>query len=312
MPKFRALRKKVTLLELCRTPELVLEVTKWPIEDLDVDAAILFSDILIVLDALGIGLEFCEGKGPVITSPIQSVQDIDALSYVDPDESLSFVREGVKLLKSELSVPLIGFAGGPFTIASYLIEGGTSKDFAKTKRLMLTEPEAFQRLLTIITDLTIAYLQMQAGAGADCLQVFESWAHALSWDDFNKVVLPHLSRIVKALPDTPVLLFCRGSSVFYPLLTTAQPAGIGLDWNVCLRNVRQNVPLPMVLQGNLDPMVLYGTKDSIQLSVESLLEQMRGDPAFIFNLGHGLRPDFEEEKVRFLVDCVKAGVPSWT
>lgn len=305
MASYRALRQKYSFLEMCHQPELITQVTLLPIEAYGMDAAILFSDILVVAEAMGLGLRFDEGLGPVIERPISSVHDILALP--DPDVSkLDFVRQGILHLKPALKVPLIGFCGAPFTIASYLIEGGTSRDHKKTKHWMMRDPQSFHVLLKKIADWSIAYLKMQIQAGVNALQIFDSWANVLAHRQFREFSLAYLDYILKGLKaDIPVILFCRGSSVFAPQLAEIQPAGISLDWNCDIAAMRTQIPSTIALQGNLDPMVLYASHQTIRNEVNHILNGMAHDKAFIFNLGHGLLPDLSEDSVRVLVESVK-------
>ncbi len=305
MPEYRALRARHSFLEMVHTPEIAAEVTLLPIQQLDVDAAILFSDILTVAEALGVGLRFDEGVGPVVERPIREASQIPSHC-----EDLSYVGEAIRLLIPQLKVPLIGFAGGPFTVASYLVEGGSSRDLKKTKQWMLRDPQGFHKLLARITDITIDYLRMQADAGVNALQLFDSWAMHLAHPHFKEFSLRYLKRVVDELQrDVPMILFCRGSSVFAEELAGVAPA-VGLDWNCDLQAMRKRLP-GVTLQGNLDPFVLYAPHETIRREVRALMESMAGDPAYIFNLGHGVSPDMTVDSVRVLVDTVKEGVPSY-
>ncbi len=312
MPEYRALRERYSFLEMCHNPELAAQVTMLPIKAFGMDAAILFSDILVIPEALGVGLHFDEGMGPVIDRKITCQADIVALPALQVEHSLGFVGQAIGLVKPQLKVPLIGFCGAPFTVASYMIEGKSSKDLKKTKQWMFSNPEGFHALLNVLADCTIAYLNMQVAAGVDALQIFDSWAHVLGHRQFREFSLPYLERIVQGIkdPSIPIILFCRGSSVFAPQLAELHPRvahlGISLDWNSHMPEIRKRVPHPVALQGNLDPDVLYAPPAHIRKEVHSLLDSMRGDPAFIFNLGHGIHPDISVEAVKTLVDCVKA------
>jgi uroporphyrinogen decarboxylase len=304
MPQYRALREKHSFLTMIQTPEIATEVTLMPIRQLGVDAAILFCDILVILETLGVKYHFKEGLGPVIESPLHHPDDVLRLPTHSPQQTLSYVSKAIHLTKSALTVPLIGFCGAPFTIASYLIEGGGSKDFKKTKKWLFEHPESFHKLLDKITDLSIDYLKMQKKSGVDALQVFDTWAGILGYSQFLEFSLPYLTRICEALSDIPVILFCKGSSVFADDLVKAKPAAISLDWHGSLSKVRRSHP-KLVLQGNLDPDVLYAPKEKIRQEACTILDQMKGDPAYIFNLGHGIKPDMSVDAVRFLVECVK-------
>lgn len=303
MPEYMAIRKSSSFLEMVHTPEIAAEVTMLPIDLLDVDAAILFSDILTVAEAFGVGLRFEEGRGPVIERPVRCREDIPRHCG-----DLSYVADAIKLLVPQLKVPLIGFAGGPFTVASYMIEGGSSRDLKRTKQWMLRDPEGFHDLLNTITEATIGYLQMQESAGVHALQLFESWAMHLSYRHFREFSLPYMERILSSL-SLPTVLFCRGSSVFAPAMAQVARA-VGLDWNCDLAEMRRLLP-GVTLQGNLDPFVLYAPHDTIRQEARALLDSMAGDTGFIFNLGHGVSPDMSVDSVRVLVDTIKEWSPDY-
>jgi uroporphyrinogen decarboxylase len=292
---------------MCHHPDLITQVTLLPIHAYEMDAAILFSDILVIPEAMGVGLRFEDQKGPIIERPITSRQDIENLPLPDPAK-LEFVAQGIRQLKSQLKVPLIGFCGAPFTVASYMIEGKTSKDHKKTKQWMYQDPAAFHLLLKKISDWTLSYLQMQIKAGVDAIQIFDSWASALSHHSFQEFSLAYLETLLNGIKGTgiPTLLFCRGSSVFAPQLAKLSPAGIGLDWNCNMKKMRSCIPAQIALQGNLDPDFLYAPLPRIEAEVQRHLKEMEGDTGFIVNLGHGLPPDVSEEAVRTFVNCVKS------
>lgn len=306
MPEFRKIRAKHSFLEVCHDPELACEVTLLPLRVFNFDAAILFSDILILAEALQLGLRFEEKVGPVFERPITQPADIDNLPTLDVHSSLDFVAKAIQLLLPKLKVPLIGFCGAPFTIASYMIEGGSSRDLKKTKQWLLRDPESFHRLLHIVTQYTCEYMRLQAKAGVHAFQIFDSWANVLAHQQFREFSLPYLQILLKefAVTQVPVILFCRGSSVFAPQLAEIQPAGISLDWNGYLPHIRQQIPSNIALQGNLDPDILYGPQKLIKREIKDMLKSMKGDPAYIFNLGHGIHPDIPVEAVHTLVDTV--------
>lgn len=308
MAEYRALRQKYSFMEMCCHPDLITEVTWLPIRRFGLDAAILFSDILILAEALGLGLHFEEGVGPIIHRPIQSRQDIENLPSPHDLSALAFVEQGIKQLKSTLPVPLIGFCGAPFTVASYFIEGKTSRDFRKTKKWMLSDPESFHLLLQKLTDWSIAYLNQQIQAGVDAIQIFDSWAHVLAPVQFRQCTLHYLQQILNGLnrSDIPVIVFCRGSSVFASDLVQIKPSAISLDWNCDIARMRSIIPPSIAIQGNLDPDMLYAPQALLKQEVSRILEGMEGDPGFIFNLGHGILPDVPESAVETLVDCVKS------
>ena len=303
---YRALRKRYSFLQMCHEPELIEQVTKLPIDAYQMDAAILFSDILVVPEAMGVGLRFEDQVGPIIERPILTRADIDALPSPDLSK-LQYVADGIIRLKKQLKVPLIGFCGAPFTVASYMIEGKSSRDLKKTKQWMLKDPQGFHLLLKKIADWSSVYLQMQIDAGVDAVQIFDSWANALSHYSFREFSYFYLNDLLNQIRHnkTPVILFCRGSSVFAPQLAELNPSAIGLDWNCRIGDMRHLIPPTIALQGNLDPDVLYASLATIEKEVDRILDEMEGDAGFIFNLGHGVTPDVSEEAVRTLVNCVK-------
>ncbi|WP_249274823.1 uroporphyrinogen decarboxylase [Candidatus Protochlamydia amoebophila] len=306
LASYRALRKKYSFLDMCHNPELIAEVTLLPIEAYQVDAAILFSDILVIPEALKVGVRFEDKVGPIIEKPITNLHDIEKLAMPEDLTSLEFVEEGIRCLQPRLNVPLIGFCGAPFTVASYMIEGKTSRDFKKIKHWMYHEPQGFHTLLRKIADWSIAYLNMQIDAGVHALQIFDSWANTLSYRQFQEFSLNYLKYILKGLKkDVPLILFCRGSSVFGPDLASINPAAVGLDWNCRVKRMRDVIPYPIALQGNLDPDLLYAPLPKIREEVNALLDEMEGDRGFILNLGHGIFPDVSEEAVRTLVESVR-------
>lgn len=307
LASYRAIRQKHSFLEMCHTPDLIAEVTLLPIEAYGVDAAILFADILLIPEAMGIGLRFEEKIGPVIEKPVRSLADVQKLPGVEEVHSLSYVAEGIKKVLPRLEVPLVGFCGAPFTVASYMIEGGSSRDFRKTKEWMYRDPAGFHCLLEKICSWSVEYLKMQAKAGVHAIQVFDSWANSLAFHQFLEFSLPYLRKIVDSLAaeNVPTILFCKGASVFASAIKDVAPSAISFDWNADLSMVRKEIPLPIALQGNLDPAILYADPKTIQREVCYLLDKMEDDPGYIFNLGHGIPPDVPEESVRVLVNTVK-------
>lgn len=307
MPEYWEIKNKYTFLEMCKTPEIAADVTMLPVDLLGVDAAILFSDILVTAEAMGGDLSFEQGVGPRFSNPVRSHADADKLS-VDCVDKLQYVAEAIKVIQQRLdgTIPLIGFAGAPFTILSYLVEGGSSKDFKRTKLLLNNEPELAHKILQKIADVTVDYLNMQIDAGVNALQLFDSWALALSWNDYrdfshhyNKYILSKIRRTV------PVISFCKGSSVFAPMMVEAHPDVISVDWNADLKNIKQALPEGIAVQGNLDPFVLYADKKVIKDKIHQLFERMRGEKGFIFNLGHGIMPDIPFDNVKFAIETVK-------
>lgn len=305
LASYRDLRKKYSFLQMCHEPELIAKVTLLPVEKYGMDAAILFSDILVVPEAMGVGLHFEDLVGPIIERPIRNIQDVEALPSPDL-EKLQYVASGIRHLKRDLQVPLIGFCGAPFTVASYMIEGKSSRDLKKTKQWMLRDPQGFHQLLQKIAEWSMVYLKMQIAAGVEAIQVFDSWANYLSYHAFEEFSLAYLKTLLDGIEQAvPTILFCRGSSVFAPLLSELKPAGIGLDWNCQMSQMRKIIPSKVALQGNLDPDILYAPLPRLELEVNRLLDEMQGDPGFIFNLGHGVFPDVTEEAVYTLVNCVQ-------
>lgn len=310
MPSYRKIRENRSFVEMCHHPEIAAEVTLLPIKEFGMDAAILFSDILMIPEALGLGLRFEEGKGPIIERPVRSREDVFALQKPDVEESLGFVAEAIRLLRGELSVPLIGFCGAPFTVASYMIEGGTSRDFKLTKQWMYRDPESFHALLKHLAQVTIDYIDMQAAAGAQAIQIFDSWAHVLPYQEFKEFSLYYMNMILEGVrdPKPPVILYCRGASVFVHELADICPRAISLDWNIHLPRLRDVIPSSIALQGNFDPDLLYAPLGAIEREVKRLLREMDGDPGYIVNLGHGIKPDMSPEAVKVFVDTVKTYV----
>lgn len=293
---------------MCHTPELAAEVTLMPIRKFDFDAAILFSDILVIPEAMKVGLRFEDGAGPIIERPVRTSADVEALFEPDVQTDLGYVSEAIKLLQGQLTVPLLGFAGAPFTVASYMIEGKSSRDLRLTKQWLMNNPKGFHRLLEKITQATIDYLNMQIEAGVQALQIFDSWAHVLSSAHFREFSLHYLDKIMRGLTkrDHPVILYCKGSSVFAGALAEISPACISLDWNADMGKMRQFIPKGIALQGNLDPDILsLAPPQMVRSEVKNLLHRMNNEPGFVFNLGHGILPDTPIDSVKVLVDAVK-------
>lgn len=308
MKEYWEIKNKYSFLEMCKTPEIAAEVTMLPIDLLGVDAAILFSDILVTAEAMGGELSFEQGVGPRFANPIRSEKDVDNLR-VDCLEDLHYVADAIGVIQQRLNgaVPLIGFAGAPFTILSYLVEGGSSRDFKRTKTLLNNQPELAHRVLAKIAEVTVAYLNMQIAAGVNAVQLFDSWAMALSWNDYqefshryNKEIIARLNR-----KDIPIISFSKGSSVFAPIMAEAQPDVVSVDWNADLLNIKRALPKGMAVQGNLDPFVMYADKPVIKKKITDLFERMRGEPGFIFNLGHGIMPDMPFDHVKYAVELIR-------
>lgn len=307
MPEYRAIRSKYSFLQMCHEPELAAQITQLPIDAFGFDAAILFSDILVMAEAYDMGLRFEEKIGPIIDRPLSTEKDVSTMSRPDISEKLNYVFQAIKLVKPQLSVPLIGFCGAPFTVASYMIEGKSSRDLKKTKQWMLSDPKSFHALLEKIAASTVEYLQKQVEAGVDAIQIFDSWANVLAFPQFQEFSLHYLTKIRSALKKSkvPVILFCRGSSVFAEELVKAAPSGISLDWNCDLLNMRKVIPKNIAIQGNLDPDILYAPAPFIKKEVARILAGMKDDKGYIFNLGHGIHPDTPVDSVKTLVECIK-------
>lgn len=307
LPEYRKVREKYSFMEMCRNPEVVAEVTQQPLRRFDFDAAILFSDILVVPDALQMGLSFEEKKGPVFQKVLHTAKDIADLPKIDIVDSLQYVFKSIRLLNSSLTVPLLGFAGAPLTVASYMIEGGSSKDLRKTKQWMWQDPVSFHSLLQLLTDYTIDYLKAQHQAGVVGVQLFESWAQMLSYPQFQEFSLPYLKKIVDSLrsANIPVILFARGSSLLATELAALAPTGLSVDWNGDLSKVRSQVGNKLVLQGNLDPEVLFCHPSVVKTETKKILSQMGKDPSYIFNLGHGILPETPLDSVYALVEAIQ-------
>jgi uroporphyrinogen decarboxylase len=294
MSEYRALRERYSLLELCRTPDLATEVTLQPVRRIDVDAAILFSDLLLPLEPLGIRFDFIRGEGPAIENPIHSEADIDALRSFEPREALAHVLEAIRLIQRELGgrLPLIGFAGAPFTLASYAIEGGHSTNFARTKALMYGKPDAWHRLCARLADMTTSYLTAQIEAGVNAVQVFDSWVGALNARDYREFILPHTRRIFDGLSpfDVPTIHFGVGTGAILADLRDAGGDVIGADWRTPLDDAWARIGYDRAIQGNLDPTLLLGPIDRALAATDEVLARADGRPGHIFNLGHGILP----------------------
>jgi uroporphyrinogen decarboxylase len=306
-PEYRAIRAKVSFVELCKRPDLATEVTLLPVSQLGVDAAILFADILLILEPLGIGFEFTKGDGPHIDKPIRTNADIDAVSSeIDATSSLAYVMQTVKQVRAGLpkEVPLIGFAGAPFTLASYAIEGGGSRDYRHTKQLMYSDEGAWNVLMTKLTSAVIDYLNAQVKSGADVLQVFDSWIGALSPHDYGRYVQPHMKRLFASLDKSvPHIHFGTGTATLLEQQLAAGGDVIGFDWRVELGPTWDALGAKAV-QGNLDPYVLMAPREELKRRASDVLASANGRPGHIFNLGHGIFPEASVDQVRALVDHV--------
>jgi uroporphyrinogen decarboxylase len=307
MQEYRDLRARKSFLELCKTPSLAAEVTVTAAERLGVDAAIIFADILLIIEPMGLQLEFGKGEGPVIHNPVHSAVDVDRLREVDDPGALDFVftaiRETRAALRSDL--PLIGFAGAPFTLASYVVEGGASKNYVQTKSLMYNDSGAWHAMLSLISRALVKYLNAQIEAGAQAVQLFDSWVGALGPDDYREYVLPHTRHVINGVTaGTPVIHFGTGTSGLLELMRVAGGDVIGLDWRVRLDEGWQRIGHDVAVMGNLDPAALFANREQLLARAQSILEQTNGRPGHIFNLGHGILPETPVENVIALVDAV--------
>jgi uroporphyrinogen decarboxylase len=305
LPEYQKIRGKVSFLELCKNPQLCLEVTLQPVDRFNMDAAILFSDILIPMEAMGAPLEFHEGRGPLFPETVRSKEDLDRLIIPDPYEKTGFVMDTINLLRRELKVPLIGFAGAPFTCATYLIEGGSSKVFWETKKMMFTNPGLFHALMEKITETTSRYLLAQAEAGAQALQLFDSWAGILAPDDFEQFALPYATRIIHDLQKTnlPLIYFANNGATLLDMSVRSGADVIGLDWRINIRDAILKVGRKAV-QGNLDPFALLLPKDALRARIERILQDAHGAHGHVFNLGHGIHQHTPPDQVKYAVACV--------
>jgi uroporphyrinogen decarboxylase len=308
MAEYRIVRKQYTLLEICRQPDLAAEVTLQPVDRLEIDAAILFSDLLLPLEPMGIPFDFIKGEGPVIHKPIQNNTDIQALRTFESRESLAHVLETITILTQELKdrVPLIGFAVAPFTLASYAIEGGPSKNYEKTKTLMYTEPSAWHHLATFLAQNISDYLVAQIEAGVQAVQLFDSWIGALSPSDYQEFALPHTQHILQTVAATgvPTLHFGTGTSTLLDVMAQAGGDVLGVDWRLPLDEAWTRIGPNHAIQGNLDPTLLFGPLERIQAGAKDVLDRAAGRPGHIFNLGHGILPTTPVEHVQELARFV--------
>ncbi len=307
LPEYMAVRSKVTFLELCKRPDLAAEVTLTAQQVLGVDAAILFADLLPILEPMGLELEYAKGEGPVIHNPIQQPGDIDRVRAVENMDDLGFVFDTVRLVREGLpaDIPLLGFAGAPFTLASYAIEGGGSRNYIHTKKLMFNDPAAWHALMERFTDSLIRYMNAQIEAGCQAMQLFDSWAGCLSPNDYREFVLPHTKAVIDGVTDgTPVINFLTGNPALLPLLREAGGDVIGLDWRVDLKQAWEAVGHDVAVQGNLDPVSLFADLPVLRQRAKAVLDAAEKRPGHIFNLGHGVMPDMSPDHVKALVEMV--------
>jgi uroporphyrinogen decarboxylase len=313
LPEYRQTREQAgSFMDLCRTPELACEVTLQPLRRFALDAAILFSDILTIPDAMGLGLQFVENEGPRFAAPIRSRADVDRIGVPDAESDLGYVMDAVRTIKRELnnSVPLIGFAGSPWTIATYMIEGGSSKDYQQAKGMMYEDPATLHQLLKVLTAAITDYLNAQIAAGVNVVQIFDTWGGILTPPAYREFSLDYMQQIVAGLhryetgTPVPVILFTKGGGLWVDSIARAGCDAIGLDWTVNIGAIRQQVGDRVALQGNMDPSILYASGEVIRKEVSAILESFGHGSGHVFNLGHGITPQVDPDKVTVLVDAV--------
>jgi uroporphyrinogen decarboxylase len=307
MREYREVRAGTSFLELCKTPSLAAEVTITAAERLGVDAAIIFADILLILEPMGINLEFARGEGPIIHNPVRNAPDVDRLREIEEVSSLDFVFEAIRQTRRSLrpNLPLIGFSGAPFTLASYLVEGSGSKNYVYTKTLMYNDSGAWHSMMSLISRGLVKYLNAQVDAGAQAVQLFDSWVGCLGPEDYREFVLPHTRSVIQNIQrGVPVIHFGTGTSALLELMREAGGDVIGLDWRVGLDEAWQRVGHDRAIMGNLDPVGLFAKQDQLRLQAKRILQQAEGRPGHIFNLGHGILPDTPVENVIALVEMV--------
>ena len=320
LPEYRAVRARAgSFLTLCATPELACEVTLQPLRRFGLDAAILFSDILTIPWAMGLGLAFVEGEGPRFSAPVRTVADIDRLGIPDPEDDLGFVMDTIRAVRRELdgAVPLIGFAGSPWTLATYMIEGASSRDFARAKTLLVEHPKAFHRLLDVLATATSRYLSAQVRAGAQALMIFDTWGGVLTTPAYHEFSLGYMRRIVEDVPRehesrrVPLVLFTKGGGGWLESIADSGCDAVGLDWTVDLASARARVGARVALQGNLDPAMLLASPPRIRGEVGRLLAEYGAGPGHVFNLGHGITPGVDPEHVGACVEAVHELSPEY-
>jgi uroporphyrinogen decarboxylase len=309
-PEYRKLRQKYSLLQICQTPELAAQVTLMPLKRFDFDAAILFSDLTIPLLAMKVSFTLKENVGPVIEKPVRNKEQIEKIKLIQAEEKLSFVLDAIKILNKELQVPLIGFAGAPFTLAAYLVEGSSSRDYRKTRAFMYSCPGLWKKLMEVLSENILRYLSAQVKAGAQALQIFDSWVGVLHPQTYKEMVFPYMKRIFERLKhlNVPVIHFGTGTA---SLLEEMQQAGgdvIGVDWRITLSEAWQRLDYKVAIQGNLDPAVLLANSNTLVKEVKRILQEVNDRPGHIFNLGHGILPETPEKKVERLIELVHAGI----
>ena len=307
MKEYMAIKEKHSFLEMCRTPELACEITLQPIKAFELDAAIIFADILLPLEGMGIELEFAKNMGPVILNPVRTNADIDAVKIIDPATDVPYLLEAIKMTKAELNgkVPLIGFSGAPFTLASYIIEGGGSKNYVNAKTLMYSDAGAWRTLMDKITEIVIRYLNAQVKAGAQALQLFDSWVGCLGPDDYREYALPYTKRVIESVDrSVPFINFSTNTGTYLETLLEAGGDVIGVDWKLRLDEAWARIGPERAIQGNLDPVTLFGPVDVLRKRAKEIIDMAGGRPGHIFNLGHGIVVGTPVDNVKALIDCV--------
>jgi uroporphyrinogen decarboxylase len=313
LPEYRAVRERAgDFKTLCTTPELACEVTLQPLRRFALDAAILFSDILTIPDAMGLGLYFTEGEGPQFKKPVRTAADVAALPIPDPESELKYVMDAVRLIRRELhgQVPLIGFAGSPWTLATYMVEGGGSKDFALVKSMMFDQPQLMHRLLDVLARAVAAYLNAQVAAGAQALMLFDTWGGVLTPRDYREFSLRYMGRIIQSLTRehegrrVPLILFTKNGGQWLETMADSGADALGIDWTTDLGDARARVGQRAALQGNMDPSILYAAPERIRREVETVLASYGQGSGLVFNLGHGIHPHVNPDKVAVVVDAV--------
>jgi uroporphyrinogen decarboxylase len=313
LPEYRATRQKAgSFMNLCQSPELACEVTLQPLDRYPLDAAILFSDILTIPDAMGLGLKFTTGEGPTFDNPIRTAKDIQALGVLDPHDKLKYVIDAVSLIRKELHgrVPLIGFSGSPWTLATYMVEGGSSKEFGKVKGMMFDNPELMHRLLDVLAESVVQYLNAQIEAGAQAVMIFDTWGGALTPRDYREFSLQYMTQIVDGLikqsdgRPVPSILFTKGGGAWLEDMAMSKCNALGVDWTIDIGEARKRVGSKVALQGNMDPCILYANPERIREEVDNILASYGEGEGHVFNLGHGIHPGINPDHVAVFIDSV--------
>ena len=307
LEEYRALRAKYSFIETCKTPELAVEITLQPIRRFELDAAIIFADILLPLEKMGIDFEFTKDDGPQINNTVRTRGDVEKMRVLNPMEEMAYLMDAIRMVKHELGgkIPLIGFSGAPFTLASYITEGGGSRNYVFTKSMMYQEPDTWRLLMEKLTDMVIAYLNDQIKAGVQAVQVFDSWVGCLSPADYREFVLPYQKRLMESLDKSaPHIHFAFGASHLLPMVKAAGGDVVGLDWRTDIDEAWKTLNYEPAVQGNLDPVALYGSQDYIMGRVKDILDRVANRNGHIFNLGHGILPTAPPDNVKYMIDLV--------